>query len=43
MLGLRIGGEAGVVFARGSADATVGVTVTWRPPVEGGEPADDTR
>jgi hypothetical protein len=31
-LGLRIGGETGLVFVKGSADATIGVTVTWRRP-----------
>lgn len=29
-LGLRVGGETGLVFVRGGADATIGVTVTWR-------------
>jgi hypothetical protein len=28
-LGLRIGGETGLVFARGSADATIAVSLTW--------------
>jgi hypothetical protein len=29
-LGLQIGGEAGVFFAKGTAEATVAVTMTWR-------------
>lgn len=29
-LGLQVGGEAGVFFARGTAEATVAVTMTWR-------------
>jgi hypothetical protein len=29
-LGLRVGGETGLVFVRGGGDATIGVTVTWR-------------
>jgi hypothetical protein len=31
-LGLRVSGEAGVVFVRGGSDATIGVTATWRRP-----------
>lgn len=31
-LGLRVSGQAGVVFVRGGSDATIGVTVTWRRP-----------
>jgi hypothetical protein len=29
-LGLQIGGETGIVFAKGAAQASVEVTVTWR-------------
>jgi hypothetical protein len=29
-LGLQIGGEAGVFFARGTVEATVAVSMTWR-------------
>jgi hypothetical protein len=29
-LGLQVGGEAGVFFAKGTAGATVAVTMTWR-------------
>jgi hypothetical protein len=29
-LGLQVGGEAGVFFAKGTAEATVAVTMTWR-------------
>jgi hypothetical protein len=29
-LGLQIGGEAGVFFAKGTSEATVAVTMTWR-------------
>jgi hypothetical protein len=38
-LGLRIGGEGGLVFVKGSADATIRATVTWRRPR--GEADDD--
>jgi len=31
-LGLRVSGQAGVVFVRGGSDATIGVTATWRRP-----------
>lgn len=30
VLGLRFGGETGLVFARGTAEATFTVTMTWR-------------
>jgi NTP-dependent ternary system trypsin peptidase co-occuring protein len=33
-LGLQIGGEAGVFFAKGTAEATVAVTMTWRRAAE---------
>lgn len=33
-LGLQIGGEAGVYFAKGTAEATVAVTMTWRRTVD---------
>jgi Trypsin-co-occurring domain 1 len=43
-LGLQVGGEAGVFFAKGTAEATVAVTMTWRrgPAAEGegGSPDD---
>lgn len=29
-MGLRVAGETGLVFVRGGADATIGVTLTWR-------------
>lgn len=29
-VGLQVGGEAGVFFAKGTSDATVEVTMTWR-------------
>jgi hypothetical protein len=29
-LGLQVGGEAGVFFAKGTAEATVAVSMTWR-------------
>jgi hypothetical protein len=31
-LGLRVGGETGLVFVKGSADAAIRATVTWRRP-----------
>jgi hypothetical protein len=31
-LGLKVGGETGLVFARGSAEATFTVTLSWRKP-----------
>jgi hypothetical protein len=31
-LGLKVGGEAGLIFAKGTADATFEVSVTWRKP-----------
>jgi Trypsin-co-occurring domain 1 len=37
-LGLQVGGEAGVFFAKGTAGATVAVTMTWRR-----EPAGDAK
>jgi hypothetical protein len=39
-LGLRVGGETGFAFVKGSADATIGITVTWRRP---GSSAADAR
>jgi hypothetical protein len=32
-LGLKVGGETGLVFAKGSAEATFTATLTWRRPV----------
>jgi hypothetical protein len=29
-IGLQIGGEAGIIFAKGTTEATVGLTMTWR-------------
>jgi Trypsin-co-occurring domain 1 len=42
-LGLQVGGEAGVFFAKGSAEATVAVTMTWRakPAADGKEGGGD--
>jgi hypothetical protein len=31
-LGLKVGGETGLVFARGSAEATFTVNLSWRKP-----------
>jgi Trypsin-co-occurring domain 1 len=31
-LGLKVGGETGLVFAKGTAEATFTVTATWRKP-----------
>lgn len=31
-LGLKVGGETGLVFAKGTAEATFAVSVTWRRP-----------
>lgn len=43
-LGLQVGGEAGVFFARGTAEATVAVTMTWRRAAgENGTGADAAR
>jgi NTP-dependent ternary system trypsin peptidase co-occuring protein len=40
-LGLQFGGETGFYFARGTADASVAVTMTWRKPRGGpGDSAD---
>jgi hypothetical protein len=42
-LGLQVGGEAGVFFAKGTAEATVAVTMTWRrgpAPEEKGDNSD---
>jgi hypothetical protein len=38
-LGLQVGGESGVFFAKGTAEATVAVTMTWRRPAEEGKAA----
>jgi Trypsin-co-occurring domain 1 len=34
-LGLQVGGASGVFFAKGTAEATVAVTMTWRRTAEG--------
>jgi hypothetical protein len=31
-LGLTVGGETGLVFVKGSAEATIAVSITWRRP-----------
>jgi hypothetical protein len=31
-LGLKVGGEAGLVFAKGTAEATFTVSLTWHKP-----------
>jgi hypothetical protein len=31
-LGLTIGGETGLIFTKGTAEATFAITVTWRKP-----------
>jgi hypothetical protein len=40
--GLRVGGQTGLVFVSGGADATIGVTVTWRKPEATATPPDPT-
>ena len=35
--GLKIGGEAGLIFARGTAEANFAVTVTWAKPTHPSE------
>lgn len=42
-VGLKVGGETGVVFVRGTADATFRATVTWRRPDGAAGGADDAR
>jgi hypothetical protein len=43
-VGLQIGGEAGVFFAKGTAEATVAVAMTWRRAIsEKGTDPDATR
>lgn len=32
--GIKIGGETGVIFAKGTAEASFKVTMTWKPPEE---------
>jgi hypothetical protein len=29
--GLKIGGEAGIIWAKGTAEANISISVTWRP------------
>jgi hypothetical protein len=36
-LGLQIGGEAGIFFAKGTSEATVAVSMTWRRAAAAGE------
>lgn len=36
-LGLTLGGETGIVFAKGTAEATIAVTMTWKKPQAGGD------
>lgn len=33
-LGLKIGGETGIIFAKGTAEATFTISMTWRKPAE---------
>lgn len=40
-LGLQIGGEAGVFFAKGTAEATVAITMTWRRAADENETGPD--
>lgn len=42
-VGLKVGGETGVVFVRGTADATFRATVTWRRPDGAAGGTDDAR
>lgn len=36
--GLKIGGETGLIFAKGTAEANLSVSVTWRREIEQHEP-----
>ena len=40
-LGLQVGGASGVFFAKGTAEATVAVTMTWRRAAEENEAGAD--
>jgi hypothetical protein len=43
-VGLRVGGETGLLIVRGMAEATFAITMTWRRPARGtpgGEQRDD--
>jgi Trypsin-co-occurring domain 1 len=36
-LGLKVGGETGLIFAKGTAEATFTLSLTWRKPATGGD------
>jgi Trypsin-co-occurring domain 1 len=38
-LGLKVGGETGLIFAKGTAGSTFTLTLTWRKPGTGGDGA----
>jgi Trypsin-co-occurring domain 1 len=42
-LGLKVGGETGLIIAKGTADASFTVTLAWRRPAVGGPPGDAGR